>query len=129
MIDSKLWKVFSEYIRLRDSNENGYCTCITCGAVRHWKGLDAGHGIPRQYWATRYNEKNVHAQCKPCNGFEGGKREVYAQEVDKRYGKGSWFMLEFASKARGKRMDQRTMKILTTYYTLKVKELKKEKGL
>ena len=100
--DGALWTHFSRYIRLRDSDSNGNCKCITCGLVRHWKQMDCGHGIGRQHKATKYNEKNNHAQCKRCNGFEGGKREVYKEEVDRRYGVGTWATMEIMSKKTSK---------------------------
>jgi hypothetical protein len=31
--------VFSQYIRLRDADKNGICSCITCGAKVHWKNI------------------------------------------------------------------------------------------
>jgi hypothetical protein len=124
MIDTKLWKVFSEYIRLRDSDDNGNCRCFTCGLIRPWKQMDCGHGIGRQHWATRYNEKNNHAQCKKCNGFEGGKREVYKERVNKLYGPQTWDLLELTSRKPAKQMDAFTIRHLTIYYSLKVKEMK-----
>jgi hypothetical protein len=128
MNDKKLWKVFSEFIRLRDSDKDGNCKCITCSLVRHWKKMDCGHGIPRQHMATKYSEINNHAQCKRCNGFEGGKREVYKEEVDKRYGKGTWNKLLIASKQPFKRTQFEIDK-MEIYYKQKVKGLKNEKNI
>jgi len=126
MNENKLWKVFSQYIRLRDADENGICTCITCPRRAHWKKMDTGHGIPRQHKATKYNEKNNHAQCKPCNGFEGGKREIYKEQVDKRYGKGTWDKMLIASKTQLK-LSQFEIDEMERYYKLRVKELLKNK--
>jgi len=119
--DDKLWKVFSEFIRRRDADSNGICKCITCGLVRHWKEMDCGHGIPRQHKATKYNEMNNHAQCKRCNGFEGGKREVYKVEVDKRYGAGTWDKLEVASRGLAK-WSKFEIDTMTEFYKGKLKE-------
>ena len=128
MTDNKLWKQFSRFIRLRDADENGYCTCITCGAVRHWKLLDCGHGIPRQYWATRYSEKNNAAQCKKCNGFEGGRREDYKIAMDKKYGAGTWDLMEVLSKTTNKRPSQTEVDILTKFYKQEADKLEKQKS-
>ena len=38
----KLDKIFSEYIRKRDADENGYVKCCTCPTVEHWKEMDCG---------------------------------------------------------------------------------------
>lgn len=122
MSDAKLWKAFSEYIRQRDADENGYCRCFTCGLIRPWKQMDCGHGIPRQHKATKYHEHNNHAQCKKCNGFEGGKRERYKEEVDRRYGAGTWDRLEVLSRGTCKR-GQFEIDVMTSYYRNLTKKL------
>ena len=122
MNDKKLWKVFSEFIRRRDSNKEGFGKCFTCSRVIHWKKGDCGHGLGRQHKGTKYNEKNNHLQCKPCNGFEGGKREVYKEEMNKRYGLGTWELLELASKKPTK-MGQFEIDQLEKYYKEKLKTL------
>ena len=33
----KLDVIFSQYIRLSNSNSRGYCKCVTCGKEGHWK--------------------------------------------------------------------------------------------
>lgn len=126
MSDGKLWKVFSEFIRLRDSDEQGLCKCFTCGLIRPWKLMDCGHGIGRQHKSTKFNELNNHAQCKRCNGFEGGMRERYKEEVDKRYGEGTWNKLEIASRQTCKR-GKVEIEIMTEYYKKEVKRLKETK--
>ena len=122
MNDSKLWKVFSEYIRRRDADSNGICTCFTCCFKGEWKRFDCGHGIGRQHWATRYNEQNNHAQCKRCNGFEGGRREVYKQRMNERYGENTWELMELASK-KAKKLSQFEIDTLTKFYKQKILEL------
>lgn len=64
--------------------------------------MDCGHGVGRQHMATKYDEKNNHAQCKHCNGFHGGMREVYKEEVNKRYGPQTWDLLLIKSKSVSK---------------------------
>jgi hypothetical protein len=128
MNDAKLWKAFSEYIRLRDVDETGYGMCITCGRIIHYLKGDCGHGIGRQHKATKYNEQNNHLQCKHCNGFEGGKREVYKEEVDKRYGPGTWDKLEIMSRSVCKR-GKFEIDVMTKHYRELVEKIKKEKGL
>jgi len=80
-LKKKLDKVFSEYIRKRDSG-----ICYTCGNVKEWKYQDAGHYISRSYGSTRFDERNVHAQCKSCNVFKGGNMDEYALKLVKQYG-------------------------------------------
>jgi hypothetical protein len=61
----KLDDVFQMYVRYRDD-----FTCCTCGR-KFTRGertqLHAGHYISRGVYATRWNEKNVNAQCAGCN--------------------------------------------------------------
>ena len=121
--EAMLWKTFSEYIRRRDANENGICKCFTCGLIRPWQQMDAGHGIPRQHKATKYNEKNNHPQCKRCNGFEGGMREEYKKKVDKIYGAGTWDKLLLQSKMTSK-VGSFERGIMNEFYKAEIKKLK-----
>ncbi len=74
----KLDKVFSEYIRKRTANANGYVNCVTCGKVDFWKNMDAGHFVSRKYLNTRWNEENVQVQCKSCNVFRYGEQYKFS---------------------------------------------------
>lgn len=93
-----LWPVFSIYIRLRDSDNRGFGKCFTCPRIVNWTKSDCGHGVGRQHKGTKYNEINNTLQCKNCNAFEGGKREVYKVEMDRLHGPGTWDKMELASK-------------------------------
>ena len=74
----KLDVVFSKYIRLRDADQEGYCRCATCGEKTHWTKIQAGHFISRKHYATRWDERNVHAQCVACNVFKYGEQYKYS---------------------------------------------------
>ena len=93
-LKKKLDKLFSLFIRKRDSNLFGIGECITCGRINHYKKMDAGHYIKRQHLATRYDEKNVNLQCKRCNAFEQGNNEVYRRKIDLKWGDGTADTLE-----------------------------------
>tara|TARA_R100000388_G_C7240308_1_gene160812 strand:+ start:825 stop:1223 length:399 start_codon:yes stop_codon:yes gene_type:complete len=81
---NKIDKVFHEYIRRRDvDNNTGYCNCITCDKTIHFSETDAGHFISRQYLSTRYDESNVFAQCRKCNRFEYGRQYEYSLKLGK----------------------------------------------
>lgn len=88
-LKNELDKVFSVFIRTRDSDHNGIGTCATCGVSKQWREMDAGHYVPRQDLATRWDEKNVYLQCKPCNGFRGGEPEKMAKYIDWVHGYGT----------------------------------------
>jgi hypothetical protein len=124
MTDKKLWKAFSLYIRLRDTDSEGFGSCFTCPRILHYTKGDCGHGIGRQHKATKYNEKNNHLQCKPCNGFNGGMREVYKQQMNLRYGDYAWDLMELASKTASK-WSQFEIDILEKHYKNLVIKLNK----
>lgn len=126
--DAKLWKWFSLYIRLKFSNENGYCTCYTCGAIRYYKDIDCGHGVGRQHKATKFDEKNNRPQCKPCNGFHGGKREVFKEKMDEEHGAGTWDLMELKSRQKSK-MGKFEFDALAKHYAREVSKMMEEKSL
>lgn len=80
-------RIFSQYIRMLDADENGYVKCTTCNVKRHWKEMHAGHYVPRQHLTLRWEETNVHPQCPSCNTFNEGRSDEYALFLMKEYGK------------------------------------------
>lgn len=61
-------EAFNEYVRLRDVGKG----CFVCGTPLQIGGVgggfDAGHIRPRsQAKHLRFDERNVHGQCKHCN--------------------------------------------------------------
>ena len=127
--ENKLWKWFSLFIRLRDAlPDSGICFCFTCGRPRHYTGGDCGHGIGRQHRATKYNEKNNHFQCKLCNGFEGGRADVYKLKVDEKYGEGTWDTLLVLSK-KSVKWSQFEIDIMAKEYQKLAEEIKLKKNI
>ena len=82
----KLDKVFSDYIRQRDADENGLVKCCTCDTVEHWKQMDAGHYYKRGNKSVRWDERNCHAQCIICNRLNNGEDNKYWTFMLDRYG-------------------------------------------
>ena len=79
---TKIDKPFHEYIRRRDADNNsGYCKCISCNKPIHYTESDAGHLFSRKALSTRWDERNVNAQCRKCNRFEYGRQYEYAQNI------------------------------------------------
>ena len=71
---TKIDKVFHEYIRRRDADNNtGYCN-----KPIHYTESDAGHFISRGKLSTRYDARNVYSQCRKCNRFEYGRQYEYS---------------------------------------------------
>jgi len=95
-LKAKLDKLFSEYIRKRDSDHRGICKCISCGkeAPAFGGSTHAGHLFSRRYLATRFDEKNVNSQCAYCNTFLNGNQYLASKGVDKKWGEGTVDELE-----------------------------------
>ena len=74
----KLDVVFSKYIRLSNSDKNGYCTCVTCGNKFYWKEIQAGHFMSRKHYSTRWDENNVKPQCVRCNVYRAGEQYKFS---------------------------------------------------
>ena len=126
MKDDKLWKIFSQYIRLRDSDDTGHLNCITSGRRVHWKEADAGHFISRRHLATKFDEQNVNGQSRHDNRFAAGKQYEYALAIDKKYGKGTAEKLLVKSKQVCKR-GKTEIEVMEQYYKKEVERLLKEK--
>tara|TARA_R110002167_G_scaffold366154_1_gene593274 strand:- start:2575 stop:2973 length:399 start_codon:yes stop_codon:yes gene_type:complete len=95
-LKAKLDKLFSEYIRKRDSDHRGICKCISCGKEAEAFGgsTHAGHLFSRRYLSTRWDEKNVNSQCAYCNTFLNGNQLKAARGVDAKWGEGTVDELE-----------------------------------
>lgn len=75
-------KEFNAYIRARDHGK----PCISCG--RHHAGqLHAGHYLTTgAHPELRYEPKNCHLQCQPCNTHLSGNLVEYRKGLIVRYG-------------------------------------------
>ena len=76
-------KVFSEYIRRRDSGR-----CFTCGKRDDWKRMQCGHFISRSNNYLRFSEINCNCQCLRCNIFLYGNLLEYRRRLIKKFGTG-----------------------------------------
>jgi len=119
----KLDKIFSEYIRLKNADENGVCTCISCGKKAHWKNMDCGHYIKRQFKSVRFNENNCWPQDRHCNYFLQGNDANYRKNLVKKIGEQKVLLLE-AQKRVTKKWTRFEIEALIEHYTQEVKKLK-----
>lgn len=111
---------FSKFIRLRDEGK----PCITCGNLR--ERMEAGHFMGRGNQATRYDEKNVHGQCSPCNRFQGGRQYEHGQKIDQIYGEGTAHELYLKSKMLCKRT-KADFEMIAEHYKNKIDELLRDR--
>lgn len=86
--DRKYWidqldKVFSLYIRMRDSREFHYRAfrCISCGDVKPFEQMDCGHFIGRTCMALRWNEQNCSGECRFCNRMTSSHLLYYRKNL------------------------------------------------
>jgi hypothetical protein len=127
--DSELWDIVSIHVRILAADEYGMVECFTCGKRARWKGdgMQAGHGIPRQHFGTRYNMKNLAVQCGGCNHFQQGAQVKFKEQTNKKYGPDTWTLLEAGKD--GKKPSESQMKLLYKYHKSEAERLAKEKGL
>lgn len=90
----ELDKEFSIFIRKRAADKNGIAKCFTCGKMNYWQKMDCGHYVSRTYYGTRWDEKNCQCQCKRCNIFSEGKKDVFAVRLQEKYGNDILFLLQ-----------------------------------
>lgn len=69
---------FNKYIRERD-NESGCISCNTGQAQEAGHFYSGGH-----YSSLRFNENNVHGQCKKCNRHLHGNLLEYRRRITDR---------------------------------------------
>ena len=72
--------------RLESADEDGYCTCVTCGKSLHWKEAQGGHWISRVYTIHKLNPNNIHVQCRGCNCFDHKIHDDYTLWMIDNYG-------------------------------------------
>lgn len=120
----KLWETVSIYIRLRDSDERGYCHCISCEKVKPWKEMDAGHFIPKNKGlAIYFEEDNIHAQCRECNSFLHGNLYDYGKTLEKKIGQKRIDELKALAKTT-KKFTLAEYQAMIDYYKEKIEFLK-----
>ena len=120
-LKEKLDKVFSLYIRLHNSDENGFCTCYTCGKVAHYKEMQNGHFWSRTHLSTRFNEDNCKVQCVGCNIFKKGNYIVYTKKLLKELGEEKFNELEQLKNSTVK-ISKAEYEEMIKHYTQKIKE-------
>ena len=82
----KLDRIFSKFIRLRDS-EMGYGRCCTCNELKHWKEAHCGHFVKRGCMHTRFDERNCQLQCCGCNTYREGEQAKHLIHIENKHGR------------------------------------------
>ena len=89
ILQKKLWKLVSDYTRIRDWYQY-HGKCVATGEyIEHWSCGDPGHFIP---WSVcngmfKFDIWNIHLQSKKSNAWGGANDgELFAKELQRRYG-------------------------------------------
>lgn len=125
----KLDEVFSQYIRLKHSNDKGYCRCISCGRIHFWKNIQNGHYMSRRYLSTRFDENNCRPQCVACNMFNQGNIQMYRRGLIEEIGEAAVDAVEVKARTTVGNYTDFEYQELYKYYKALVDRMKKEKGL
>lgn len=123
----KLDTVFSQFIRLRGCNDEGYGNCWTCDRLSHWTKVDCGHFITRGKLSTRWMETNCQFQCKQCN-MNGGQQYVFSKKLDEFHGAGTAEAILIISN-RTRKFSVHELEEMYQYYKNRVDEIKESRGM
>jgi len=129
---AKFW--FNKFIRLRDTDENGYGTCISSGQPLKYgtETCQAGHYFSGgHYPSLEFNEDNVNLQGKSDNYFRSGNQLEYRRRLIDKIGIDRVEKIELIA-AQSKRVTVKRSKFLfidiIETYKVKCKELGKSKN-
>lgn len=82
----KAWAQFSLYIRLSHCEQGELVRCYTCGVLKPYKEMQAGHWITGHNNMTYINEAYVRPQCYHCNITKGGEQGIFWERMKKEIG-------------------------------------------
>lgn len=117
--------LFSKWLRMSNADEEGNCTCISCGQVKHWKKMQCGHYCSRRHEITRWDTMNCHVQDARCNIFYEGNRIWYRRALVEKYGEDKVIALEDKS-LEPSPFTRDDIERMIRHYTGEVKRLEKE---
>ena len=76
-LTDKAATLLQRLVRLKASDDNGYCSCVTCGVTRRFDDrMQGGHFIERGVKKTKLMEENIHPQCAYCNKWGMQKTSI-----------------------------------------------------
>lgn len=124
----KLDKVFSLYIRLRDSKPFGYKAfkCISCGKIKPFSKADCGHYYSRAKMSTRFDEENCNSECSHCNRFSADHLDGYRDNLIAKIGQQRFDLLRVRAN-QTKKWSVFELQELIKYYTALVQKMESEK--
>lgn len=112
----------NRYARERDCFGKLGAACISCGVWKSFEELDGGHYIPTTTSSTRFDERNINAQCHRCNRFLHGNLRGYFRGLEKKLGRSGLDDLE--ASATSKKWTREELNELKLYYQQKLNDLR-----
>jgi hypothetical protein len=113
--------LLQKLVRMKYANDDGFCECVTCGKMGHYKEMDGGHFVSRGHNATLLVEENIHPQCKGCNGPRKGNIDSYSLFMIDTYGLDAMREL-IASKHQPRKFTAIELEDLITDFKQRIKE-------
>ena len=120
-LEDGLWDMFSLFIRMRDKN-----TCVLAHLGGCSQVIQAGHVIPRTKKPTKYDERNVYAQCKNHNYLhsKANNTHIYTGWFIEKFGAELYTELCELSRQDAKALTPKQLIEMTTLYAKKIESLK-----
>ena len=85
-VKKQAWDLLSKIIRLQAADDTGYVRCVSCGVVKHWKAMQAGHFLAGRRGFILFDERGIHPQCGHCNVFSKNAVVEYFIFMQREYG-------------------------------------------
>lgn len=125
---AKLDRIFSLYIRLRDSApfHHQAFRCISCGQVKPFEQADCGHFFSRRHMATRFDEDNCWCECRSCNRFSADHLHAYESNLKSKIGEERFSLLEWRAH-QTKKWHPFELQQLIAHYTEEVRKMTENK--
>ena len=116
-------KSFNAFIRARDAD----LSCVSCGRFHQGK-WNAGHyRTVAAAGHLRFDERNVHKQCEPCNSHLSGNITKYREQLICKIGE--QLVCELENDNRTHRWTVEELAAIKKEYAAKYRELTKTQGL
>ena len=80
---TRAWDACSQWVRLKEADEDGYVKCYTCDTVKYWKGegMQAGHVIQGRGNSILFETDGIRPQCYGCNVRQRGRLDIMVPKI------------------------------------------------
>jgi hypothetical protein len=121
-LKARCWKLFSEYVRRKHSDEGGTAQCYTCGELAYWRDLQCGHAIGGRHNAVLFDEEICRPQCVRDNVFLRGNYPIFTTRLIKENGM-EWWEAKLAGARQAVKLTRSDLEAKIEEFKQKLKEL------